>query len=149
MSHIDVEALLRSTVAIVDEIFGDEHPHAAVALENLAATLRRMGRPEEAASVDARALAIRDAIVIRGRRRAGRALPAARPIAPAVLDVAGAAQYLAVSADTVYGLVRSGEIPHARVGKSIRFRAADLDRFVEEKTSRQWLRMDGRGRPRR
>ena len=147
---------MRRTVAAVEDVFGPDHPHMATALENLAAALRRMGQPDEAARTDARALEIRNAALIgppraaRPRRRVSVGPHAARhDIVPAVLDVAGAAQYLAVSADTMYGLVRSGDVPHVRVGKSIRFRPGDLDRFLDERASRQWERLDRRGRPRK
>jgi len=56
----------------------------------------------------------------------------------AVLDVHEAAAYLAVTPGTVYRLVRSGELPHTRVGRSVRFRVADLDRYLQERTSRRW-----------
>jgi excisionase family DNA binding protein len=56
----------------------------------------------------------------------------------AVLDVHEAAAYLAVKEATVYELVRAGELPHTRVGRSLRFRVADLDRYLAERTSREW-----------
>lgn len=65
---------------------------------------------------------------------------------PAAVSIAGAGTYLGVSADTVRRLVRSGTIPHARIGSSIRIRRADLDAYLEGQTSREWRRVDGRGR---
>lgn len=56
----------------------------------------------------------------------------------AVLDVHEAAAYLAVDEQTVYRLVRRGELPHTRVGRALRFRVEDLDRYLEERTSRKW-----------
>ena len=56
----------------------------------------------------------------------------------AVLDVREAAAYLALAPETVRRLVRRGELPHTRVGKAIRFRLEDLDRYLEERTSREW-----------
>jgi excisionase family DNA binding protein len=58
------------------------------------------------------------------------------PVRPAVLDKAEAAIYLKVSVTTVLRLVRSGELPHTRVGRSIRFRPADLDAYLESRTQR-------------
>jgi len=52
----------------------------------------------------------------------------------AVLDVREAAAYLALKPETVRRLVRRGELPHTRVGRSIRFRLVDLDRYLEERT---------------
>jgi len=56
----------------------------------------------------------------------------------AVLDVHEAAAYLAVTSGTVYRLVRSGELAHVRIGRSVRFRVVDLNRYLEERTSRDW-----------
>jgi len=56
----------------------------------------------------------------------------------AVLDVHEAAAYLAVTSGTVYRLVRSGELAHVRIGRSVRFRVVDLDAYLEERTGREW-----------
>jgi len=56
----------------------------------------------------------------------------------AVLDVPESAAYLAVTSGTVYRLVRSGELAHVRIGRSVRFRVVDLDAYLEERTSREW-----------
>jgi excisionase family DNA binding protein len=45
-----------------------------------------------------------------------------------VNDVAG---QLAISRDSVYRLVRSGELPSFRVGERLRFRQTDVDSYVE------------------
>lgn len=148
------------TVAMAEEVFGPRHPRVGRALEIFASALEAAGHHARAAEVRARADAIRlvSGTSGFGSGRAGK-IPAtqaprpgpARPASPAagVLAVGDAARYLAISADTLYGLVRSGEVPHTRVGRSIRFRPADLDRYLEERTSRQWVRVDRRGRPRR
>lgn len=65
----------------------------------------------------------------------------------AVLDSTEAAAYLATTRDNLYRMVRKGEVPHTRVGKSIRFRVEDLDRYLKERTSRKWEKLDNRGRP--
>jgi len=62
----------------------------------------------------------------------------------AVLDVREAAAYLSVDPQTVYRLARRGELPHTRLGRAIRFRVEDVDRFLEERTSRTW-KPNGRG----
>lgn len=67
--------------------------------------------------------------------------------ATAVLDAAEAAAYLGVSVWTVYRMARGGEIPHARVSRSLRFRLEDLDRYLRDRTSTTWERVDRRGRP--
>src|SRR5262249_44943080 len=64
----EVEAVLRRTVATVEEVFGPGHPHMATALENLAGALRRMGRREEATEADVRALEIRNAALVASAR---------------------------------------------------------------------------------
>ncbi len=67
-------------------------------------------------------------------------------IQAAVVSITDAAVYLGVSADTVRRLVRSGSIPHARIGNSIRIRRTDLDGYLESQISREWRPVDGRGR---
>ncbi len=54
----------------------------------------------------------------------------------AVLDVHEAAAYLGVSEVTLYRLVRRREVPYTRVGRSIRFRVEELERYLEERTVR-------------
>ena len=66
-------------------------------------------------------------------------------IQPVVLSIPQASTYLSVSSDTVRRLIRSGYIPHARIGNSIRIRRADLDGYVERQVSRQWQPVDNRG----
>ena len=66
-------------------------------------------------------------------------------IQPVVLSVPQAGVYLSVSPDTVRRLIRSGTIPHARIGNSIRIRRADLDCYLEGQVSRQWQPVDNRG----
>jgi excisionase family DNA binding protein len=65
----------------------------------------------------------------------------------AVLDVREAAAYFGITSRQVYRLVRSGEIPHTRVGLSLRFRIEDLDRYLATRTTQTWSRVDKRGRP--
>jgi excisionase family DNA binding protein len=66
-------------------------------------------------------------------------------IQPVVMSISQASAYLSVSSDTVRRLIRSGSIPHARIGNSIRIRRADLDTFLENQVSRQWQPVDNRG----
>jgi excisionase family DNA binding protein len=65
----------------------------------------------------------------------------------AVLDVKETAAYFSITSRQVYRLVRSGEIPHTRVGSSLRFRIEDLDRYLATRTTQTWTRVDKRGRP--
>ncbi len=64
---------------------------------------------------------------------------------PVVLSIPQAGAYLSVSSDTVRRLIRGGNIPHARIGNSIRIRRADLDGYLEGQISRQWQPVDNRG----
>ena len=66
--------------------------------------------------------------------------------APALLDARAAAAYLAMNIETLYRLARAGELPHTRVGRALRFRLVDLDRYLEEQTALYWRRVDGQGR---
>lgn len=65
----------------------------------------------------------------------------------AALDLDETAAYLAVSVSTVRRLVERGDLPHARVLQSLRFRVQDLDTYLEKRTSRKWEPEEGRGRP--
>jgi len=65
--------------------------------------------------------------------------------APALLDARAAAAYLAVNIETLYRLARAGELPHTRVGRALRFRLVDLERYLEEQTSAYWKQLDERG----
>lgn len=47
-----------------------------------------------------------------------------------LFTTADALAFLAVSRSTLAGLVRTGELPVVRIGRSVRFRRADLERFV-------------------
>jgi excisionase family DNA binding protein len=67
----------------------------------------------------------------------------------AVLDVKETAAYFGITSRQVYRLVRSGELPHTRVGLSLRFRIDDLDRYLSTRTTQTWARVDKRGRPSR
>ena len=48
-------------------------------------------------------------------------------------DVAGA---LNVGISTVYLLVERGELPSIRIGRSVRIRPEDLEKFIESKAQR-------------
>lgn len=63
---------------------------------------------------------------------------------PAVLDARAAAAYLVVNIETLYQLVRAGELPHPRVGRALRFRQVDLERYLAEQPSTYWHRGEGR-----
>ena len=56
--------------------------------------------------------------------------------ADALLTVAEAAQRLTISAKRLYRLAAQGRIPHVRLGRSLRFRRADLDRWLEQRVVR-------------
>jgi excisionase family DNA binding protein len=67
---------------------------------------------------------------------------AATMMEPAAVSVPEAGAYLGVSADTVRRLVRSGCLPHARIGNSIRIRRVDLDSYLEGQTTTDWRPRD-------
>lgn len=70
-----------------------------------------------------------------------------REIPLVILTLKETAVYLKISRQQAYKMVRSGELPHVRVGKSIRCKIKDLDLYIEEHTSKEWERVDERGRP--
>lgn len=49
-----------------------------------------------------------------------------------LMDVADAAQYLTVSEHFVRRLVRERRVTFIKVGRHVRFDAADLDAFIEQ-----------------
>jgi excisionase family DNA binding protein len=50
------------------------------------------------------------------------------------MDVAGVAEYLGFSPSTIYEKVQTKDIPHVRIGNSLRFPKAVIDRWLEEYT---------------
>ena len=65
--------------------------------------------------------------------------------AVAALSAREAAGYLGISETTLYALTRAGAVPHVRVGKAIRYRVRDLERYLEAQTTSEWTGVDGRG----
>lgn len=56
------------------------------------------------------------------------------PLRGEVMDVAGVAEYLGFSPSTIYEKVQSKDIPHVRIGNSLRFPKAVIDRWLEANT---------------
>jgi len=54
------------------------------------------------------------------------------------LSVQDAADYLGVAPITVRRMIARGDLPHARLGRAIRVRVVDLDRYLEARTSTEW-----------
>ena len=52
--------------------------------------------------------------------------------APGLWEKEEAAAYLRLSVSTILRLVRAGELPHFRIGRSLRFRREDLDGYIGE-----------------
>jgi excisionase family DNA binding protein len=148
MSRGGGETLLETMVkslATVRHVFGESHRYYADSLDHYAKALEAMGESTEARVTFQRALEIRKIISASNAPHVGKAVE----VRPRVLDAQGAARYLSLGLDTLYRLVRSGELPHSRVGKSIRFRPEDLDDYIAARVTREWTRVDKRGRPRR
>jgi excisionase family DNA binding protein len=57
--------------------------------------------------------------------------------APAVLTVGEACTYLRLSRATVYNLIRAGKLTHARLGKCIRLRREDLEKYIADRINRE------------
>jgi excisionase family DNA binding protein len=49
-----------------------------------------------------------------------------------LLDAGQVAEKLAMQKDYVYALARENRIPHLRFGRTLRFRAEAIDRWLEE-----------------
>ena len=50
------------------------------------------------------------------------------------LTVPEVAKMLRMSRQTIYNMVKAGDIPHFRVGTKVRFNRADLDALMQTKT---------------
>ena len=50
------------------------------------------------------------------------------------LTVPEVAKMLRMSRQTIYNMVKAGDIPHFRVGNKVRFNRADLDALMQSKT---------------
>ena len=59
-----------------------------------------------------------------------------RPILPRLLSAEEVSKHTGLSRARIYELVRSGAIPHVRLGRTVRFSAAAL---------REWLEAGGTG----
>ena len=49
-----------------------------------------------------------------------------------LLNPAQAAEALAISPRKLWAMTASGEIPHVRLGRSVRYPVANLEQFIEE-----------------
>lgn len=65
------------------------------------------------------------------------------PVPPAAWKKAEAAAYLAISEMTLIRLVRAGEVPHTRVGRSLRFTKEALDAYLQRQTTTDWTPLRG------
>lgn len=57
-------------------------------------------------------------------------------LTPAALRLEDAAQYVAMSEAWLREAARTGQIACTRLGRSLRFRVADLDQLLEERTTK-------------
>ena len=55
---------------------------------------------------------------------------------PEWMTVRQAADYLDIGCNSVYDLCNRGELPHTRIGKSIRVRKPDIDAYLEANTEK-------------
>ena len=51
-----------------------------------------------------------------------------------LLKTREAAKWLAVSDRTLFSLKATGEIPHVRIGRSVRYAVDDLQKWISKKT---------------
>lgn len=145
---------MQKSLETVRQVFGESHRYYADSLDHYARALEAAGDTNVARETSARAVEIRRSIAGREDHTGGDSAQKPRSAAGTdfqsrVLDAQGAARYLSLGLDTLYRLVRSGELPHSRVGKSIRFRPEDLDEYIAARVTREWTRVDRRGRPKR
>ncbi|MFA5504054.1 MAG: helix-turn-helix domain-containing protein [Vulcanimicrobiota bacterium] len=58
------------------------------------------------------------------------------PLTGEVMDVDGVAAYLGFSSSTIYSKVRELDIPHVRLGGSLRFPKSEIDKWLSRNTVR-------------
>lgn len=63
-----------------------------------------------------------------------------------LLTVADVAEYLGLSVGTIYNKVSAGEIPHIRLGRTLRFRLSEIDAWIAEQDAARKARLDEAGR---
>ena len=51
-----------------------------------------------------------------------------------IYTVPEVARYLKLSQSKVYNLVQRNEIPHIKIGRNVRIKESDLDRWLDEQT---------------
>lgn len=54
--------------------------------------------------------------------------------APRLTDVEGIAAYLGLSEPAVRSMVKRGQIPHVKLGRTLRFDLRKIDRWIEART---------------
>jgi excisionase family DNA binding protein len=64
-------------------------------------------------------------------------LPVEEKIPSRLLNAQDVAEALSIGLSTVYLLLERGELPSIRIGRSVRIRSEDLEKFVESKVQRQ------------
>lgn len=57
--------------------------------------------------------------------------------APRVLTVTEVADVLRVTPKTVYALIKRGELPSFRIGRAVRCREDDVERFISDRSAVQ------------
>ena len=56
-----------------------------------------------------------------------------------LLKPSDAAKMLNISRSLVYQLIRSGEIPVVRINSTVRIKPSDLNNFIEQRQSKDYL----------
>ncbi len=54
-----------------------------------------------------------------------------------LMTIQQASEYLQIKAKTLYAWTESGEIPHYKIGRLIRFKKTDIDNWIEERRKEQ------------
>ena len=52
---------------------------------------------------------------------------------PLLVDARGASRMLCIGERALWSKTKSGEIPHLRIGRSVRYSVSSLERFVAER----------------
>ncbi len=68
-------------------------------------------------------------------------------VAPKIMSAEDAAQYLGIALITLRRWAQQGRIPHLRAGRLLKFRIADLDRWIDLQTTTTWTPLRPQRKP--
>jgi|DEB0MinimDraft_6_1074348.scaffolds.fasta_scaffold46052_3 excisionase family DNA binding protein len=84
---------------------------------------------------------------MRSKKKVAKKKTAKPPVEPKILSAEDAAQYLDIALITLRRWAQQGRIPHLRAGRLLKFRIADLDRWIDLQTTTTWTPLRPQRKP--